>query len=353
MPSYASVMDDIKNLSPSDKEKLIKFFEQVITFGAHIDGVADEIKESRFSKGKVCPHCGHHKVSRNGKYKPSSSSEYRQRYICKNPDCKKTFTDFTRSPIYSSKRSMNKWVIYAKCMINGLSLRKCVEYVGISLPTAFYWRHKLLDAIRLFMGKGIVGGIVEVDETYFAESFKGNHNKSSTFKMPRKSRKRGKQSNVRGISNELVCVVCAIDRVGNIFAELACKGMVKTSNLERMFNDSIEEDSILCTDSHPSYIKFAKNLGIEHQQIKSGKHKEGIYHIQHINAFHSSLKNWIVRFKGVATKYIVNYLYWFKWLQFFKNEKDTIKSKNFIVHSSAARSDTKIADFKHRRPIYA
>jgi hypothetical protein len=50
------------------------------------------------------------------------------------------------------------------------------------------------------------------------------------------------------------------------------------------------------------------DLDIELQQIKRGKHKEGIYHIQHINAFHSKLKKWMDRFNGVATKYLANYI---------------------------------------------
>jgi len=52
-----------------------------------------------------------------------------------------------------------------------------------------------------------------------------------------------------------------------------------------------KESSIFCTNSHRSHIKFAQNLDIELQQIKRGKHKKGIYHIKHINTFHSNLKN--------------------------------------------------------------
>lgn len=352
MPSFDSVLNDIRRLDPSDKERLVEYFERVLLFGHNVEGVADEIKEGRFSKGKVCPHCGHHEISRNGRYRPKNSPEYRQRYLCGNPSCKKSFTDFTKAPISSSKKSLNKWILYAKCMVNGLSLRKSLEYVDISLTTAFFWRHKILDAIRLFMGRGSVGGVIEVDETYFAQSFKGNHKKSTNFIMPRTPRKRGKEVKLRGISREQVCVLCAVDRIGNIMAELVTNGRMKCDDLERMFDGCIDEESILCTDSHASYIKFAKNYGLEHQRIKSGKHKEGIYHIQHINAFHSNLKNWIIRFKGVATKYLANYLYWFKWMQLFKNEKDAAKSKSLIIHSSTAKSTTRIADFKHRQAIY-
>ena len=34
--------------------------------------------------------------------------------------------------------------------------------------------------------------------------------------------------------------------------------------------------------------------------------------VNHVNSLHSNLKEWIRRFKGVATKYLTNYLYWFK-----------------------------------------
>lgn len=97
-------------------------------------------------------------------------------------------------------------------MINGYSIRKCAEEVKISIPTSFYWRHKILDAIRTFMGIGSVG--------------------------------------------------------------------------------------------------------------------------------------------GVATKYLANYIYWFKWLEIFNTEKDTIKSKNLLVQSHTSHTDTKLKDFRIREAIY-
>jgi len=80
------------------------------------------------------------------------------------------------------------------------------------------------------------------------------------------------------------------------------------------------------------------------------KHKEGLYHIQHINALHSNLKKWMNRFNGVATKYTSNYIKWFKWLQVF--DKDIIKAKNFIVQSNVAYSYTKVKDLKNREPMH-
>lgn len=57
---------------------------------------SQEIKEFRFAKGKVCPHCSAETVSSNGKYKE------KQRYLRKS--CTRTFTDFTNSAAYKSNR---------------------------------------------------------------------------------------------------------------------------------------------------------------------------------------------------------------------------------------------------------
>ncbi|WP_432409202.1 IS1595 family transposase [Wukongibacter sp. M2B1] len=344
MPSVESVIKDIKILGATEQEEVLNYLEEIIVLGSFVTEVTDEVKENRFSRGKVCPHCDHDEVSRNGKFNG------KQRYICRS--CRKTFNDFTHSPRYNSKKDTRKWVLYAKCMINGYSIRKCAEIVGISVPTSFYWRHKIIDAIRTFMGMGSVGGVVEVDETFFRESFKGNHKKSKNFIMPRKSRKRGTKGRKRGISNEQVCVLCAMDRVGNIMTELICKGRMKHTDIERFFNDKIDGDAIFCTDSHKSYLKFAQNTGVELKQIKRGRHKEGVYHIQHINYYHSKLKKWMDRFNGVATKYLSNYMYWFKWLQYFDTEKDTIKSKYLIVQSHTSHCNTKLEDFKTRKAIF-
>lgn len=39
-------------------------------------------------------------------------------------------------------------------------------------------------------------------------------------------------------------------------------------------------------------------------------------------------------------------MYWFKWLELFNTEKETIKSKQLLVQSHTLHIDTKIKDFK-------
>ena len=74
---------------------------------------------------------------------------------------KKSFSDLTNSATYKSKKTLDKWLRYAKCMLNGYSIRKSAEIVEINIATSFYWRHKILNCISEFLGIGFVDGLVD------------------------------------------------------------------------------------------------------------------------------------------------------------------------------------------------
>lgn len=134
------------------------------------------------------------------------------------------------------------------------------------------------------------------------------------------------------LSNDLIncfyrCVLFAMDRNSHVIGELACKGRISSDKINEVLSGHISQFSILCTDDHRSYIGFASKVGIQLQQISSTSKVNGIYHIQHINSLHSRLKGWIRGFKGVSTKYLANYMYWFKFLEDVKNKEP----KNQII----------------------
>ena len=47
-----------------------------------------------------------------------------------------------------------------------------------------------------------------------------------------------------------------------------------------------------------------KLVAFKRERVKNG------FHIQNVNAYASRLKSWMVPFKGVASKYLANYLGW-------------------------------------------
>ena len=124
---------------------------------------------------------------------------------------------------------------------------------------------------------------------------------------------------------------------------------MKSSDLSRALEGHIEFGSILCTDSHQSYIKFVEDFGLEHKRIENGKCRtDHFYNIQRLNSFHSRLKLWMARFKGVSTKYLVNYLYWMKWLEYFKDDKEVLKGKNLLLQTVSIQLELNIEDYKVR-----
>lgn len=45
-------------------------------------------------------------------------------------------------------------------------------------------------------------------------------------------------------------------------------------------------------------------------------------------------------------------MHWFKWLRIFESDKDSIKTKNFIVQSNVTYAYTKVKDFRLRAPQF-
>ena len=139
MPRVNNVIQQVSQLNTYEQEKVFDFLKTVLMSNGITNSIDEEIAENRFNKGKCCPFCNHDKISKYGKY--HGKNGVKQRYKCQNPECKKTFNDFSKSPVSSSKKGLDKWLLYAQCMVNGNTIRQCAEIVEINIATAFFWRH--------------------------------------------------------------------------------------------------------------------------------------------------------------------------------------------------------------------
>lgn len=253
------------------------------------------IIESRLAAKRECAHCHSGNVKKWGK------SRGLQRYRCF--DCGKTFNSLTDSPL-AFLRKKDRWLKMASCLKEGLSVRKTAVRCGVSVPTAFRWRHRFLMAAAA--DKPIkLEGIAEADETYFLESFKGRR------QLPRPSRKRGGKAKKRGLSSEQIPVLVARDRQGAVI-DAVLPDQSKAA-VKKVLSGRLGKDNILCIDGGNALWGFVNEEEIPFKLILSDKHvheKNPIFHIQNVNSYHHRLKSWMVRFNGVATKYLPNYLGW-------------------------------------------
>lgn len=322
MNRVETLVQQAKSLTPSEKQLLIN---QLLNKTTDYKTLRDTHINN---KGISCPHCKSNQINRFGKYRGT------ERFICK--ECKRTFNSYTGTSLHGIQHR-SKWINYIELMIDGKSIRKCAEILGITLATSFNWRHKILSAIESNVE---FEGILESDETYFNESQKGNK------KLTRKARKRGGGDGQipRGINNNKVAIVVSKDRNGNMDMVRSNLGRPTVSDFKSVFKNKLKKVDILCSDAHRTYRSFANVTKLEHKVINGSKKqfvRERIYHIQHVNSIHSTLKNWLnIHFKGVSTKYMKNYLNWYILLERLKEKSnkadamfDSILSSNSTINS--------------------
>jgi transposase-like protein len=248
-----------------------------------------------------CPHCDNHDVVRWG-----HASDL-PRYRCKA--CLRTFNALTKTPL-ANLRLKDKWATQTAAMIDGVSTAKAAQRCGVHYTTAFRWRHRFLAALAGDKPKAL-SGIVEGDETFILESFKGKRSG-----LPRKSRKRGGKSAKRGLSAEQIPVIVARDRLGATTDAVLPK--LNRVSIAAALDGVVTSANEFCCDGGTAIVAFARHAGIPaHILPMPGKPnpKAPDFHLNNINAYHGRLKEWLRRFHGVATKNLPNYLGWRRTLE--------------------------------------
>lgn len=262
-------------------------------------------------EAKACPHCQSAHFVKNGK------RNGRQNFRCRS--CNKAFVENTGTILFSMKKDISVLEKYVHCMIEKYPLRKCAEICNINVATAFAWRHKILDALQNMMAEVELDGIVEADETYSTISYKGHHR---DFKLPRPAHKRGTRAGKRGISKEQVCVPCGINLDGKSVAKISNLGKPSLKDLQKVLSDKVAAGSVFVTDSLRPYQKLSLDMNLSHIRIPRGRRSVGAFNIQTVNNYHKRLKDLIFgTFKGVATKYLNNYLVYHNFVNFAKDSK--------------------------------
>lgn len=277
-------------------------------------------------KVQTCRKCNaHSSVSKYGKDKNG-----KQRYRCKQ--CGAVFTETSYSVVAHTHCSLTQWEQYIQALLQGFSIRKCSQLCKISERTAFIWRHKILSVLQRDQDNRLLSGIVEADETYFSISYKGNHAKSKKFSMPRKAYKRGSDS--RSQIGSRACVMCAMERNGQFYAEVLGKGHPTIVMLSHAFDTRIMNDSVVISDKAVGIRHYLeKKPGIQHVQVlavanpkkKFGPPEiKGVFHVQNINNMHARIRKFMRGYNGVSTKYLNHYINLFIWIDNHKAIKNGV-----------------------------
>ena len=219
-------------------------------------------REELLNRDRTCIHCHAEGALKNGKVAGLS----RFRYPAEG--CKRSCTALTGAQL-SRLRFKDKWEAHQDCLRQRRTLEQAATQCGISKTRAraFKWRHRFIAEAATRMP---LEGVVEMDETYFLESEKG----SRTLRQRRKPRRRDVRKRGRDSSG----------------------------------------------DAHPSYGIASNNLRRRHEVVNRRRDRYARDSTSHLNTVynrHEVMKSILnQRHRGVATKYLDNYMNWIQRQEF-------------------------------------
>ncbi len=324
------IISKFSELKEYQQKKIVKFLNRFLSIN---------IIDTDFISGKnrVCAKCGSTFFVKNGTYERKNDEKIVQRYMCKNEKCSGTQSANKNTPLHNLNKK-TEWVDFVYLMLDSdepMSCRSISENLDISERTSFRWRHRFLSSLKKSNPMSL-GEELELDEVYFPFNVKGTIGKEKYDeyygpKHPanveselRKKEKFMQKENYQSI------FLCRHNRSGDFdfsTIKIQKKGVVSKADLERVMKDFDFSNKTIITDKESSMLSYIKTLeSVNHLTFRSSDMKKGIIenikvHNNNINNVMSQIKNWLRYFHGVSTKYLDNYLNWFRFRLLFKSSK--------------------------------
>jgi len=317
-------MSQCKDLSGNDIQNLIAELQRLQQSHTE-DSIIRTRKEINEANGYHCPHCS------SKAYRVHEKGRKFLRLTCLS--CGKKYSEHTGTAICGLKKP-HLWAEFVELTIEGRSLRYISEKLGVSLQTAFNWRHKFLSSIQADRDNKKLTGIVEVDEKEFHISKKGSRNLDrNPYKRP------SDRKNKLAKGDKLTAMVTLERKSRKSNMKLVKKGRLDKGTLDRELLGKIDKKkTTLCSDAHPTYYGWAEQNDIPHFWViaSQGEHTyDKIYHVQNINSHNSRFEKWHSRFNGVASKYLNNYLSYFTLIENIKKHQDKYQRTLFEILKSS------------------
>lgn len=131
-----------------------------------------------------------------------------------------------------------------------------------------------------------------------------------------KSKKRGTPAKKRGLSGEQVCVITAVERMGDSFIHAFNMAKPSTEDLLNI-EPNISDGSYVFTDGLTSYNELIQKKHCGHKVVKDHTEYDKVNHLNNVNSLHSLMEKRYSLYKGVSSKYINRYCALFYFLRRF------------------------------------
>jgi len=204
----------------------------------------DYLERIRWPNGVVCPKCG----STGKMYELNGDAHRDGLYKCS--DCRKQFTVTVGTVMHRTKIPLRKWVLAfhiicaSKKGVSALQLQRMLD-LG-SYRTAWHMAHRIRLAMQEEPMAGMLGGTVEVDETYV-----------------------GGRGKIPGRGTTKTPVVALVERGGKIRSHAVAD--VTGNTLKDAIRDVVHSSARIVTDEWAAYRGIGKEFDGGHETVNHGR----------------------------------------------------------------------------------
>jgi transposase-like protein len=274
------------------------------------DAAREHIERTRWPDGPVCPHCGVVNEATKLERRDGSKNGVRKGVWNCNA-CREQFTVTVGSIFEDSHIPLHKWLLAIHLMCSskkGISAHQLMRNLELkSYRSAWFMAHRIRWALTQEPIKGVLGGIVEVDETYIGGKLRTGSQAVKPGERPKDP--------PAGTANK-AAVVAVLQRGGPVRSHhVEC---VTAKNLKPIVREMVRRDAHLMTDS--SNVLASAGMGLKHDQVNQAAHE----HVRRENGVlisTNSVESYFAIVKGGhfgvyhhwSKKYLGQYLREFDW----------------------------------------
>lgn len=252
---------------------VMKTFKSILEFQNHFnteEKCREFLEAQRWNGTPACPHCGSvnvHRFATNHKI-----------FKCREKECRQKFSVTVGTIYENSKLPLTKWFLATYILAvhsKGISSLQLASWLGITQKSAWHLNHRIRQMLT-DNAPELLGGIVEVDETYIGGSLKNVHESKKAAK--------------KGLDNKTM-VFGAVQRGGKVKTKVMPQTNIE--HVSKAIEEFIVPESTMVTDEHHAYNQVGRKYNhkkVNHRSKEYVRKEDILVHTNGIEGYWSILK---------------------------------------------------------------